>query len=246
MKRLLLTALGWLAALLLLLWRLSLRIRVDPSDPRPALRAVGRRYIYAIAHAQQLGFILLSDDTPIAAMVSASADGDILAPLCRVRGVTAVRGSTSKRGKDKGGRRALLEMFERVAAGTPALLAVDGPRGPRGTVHWGAIKIARQTDACIVVAGVFPTRRSIFTRTWDRTQLPHPFSTLHGRFRPAIDPRDFPDDDQLRARVRAELHALELAWDPEEAAYTTGEPLVDGALSAGADPEGLGAGVPAS
>ena len=101
MRRLLFSLAGWLGAVLLVTWRLTLRIRTV-DDPRPALRETGRPYVYAILHAQQMSFILFSDDRPVAAMVSASKDGDALVPLCRVRGVVPVRGSSRKRGKDKG------------------------------------------------------------------------------------------------------------------------------------------------
>ncbi|MBL4847962.1 MAG: DUF374 domain-containing protein [Planctomycetes bacterium] len=219
MRRFLFQCLGCLGAVILVLWRLTLRIRVA-DDPRPALREAGRRYVYAILHAHQLSFIFLSDDTPIAAMVSASRDGDALVPLCRVRGVIPVRGSTRKKGKDKGGGAALAQLIELVSSGTPALLAVDGPRGPRSTVHRGVIGLALATDACIVISGVFPTRRKLLTATWDRTQIPLPFSTLHGRFRTPIDSRDFKGDSAgFRAKVAAELLAIEQEWDPEEAAH---------------------------
>src|SRR2546426_507943 len=80
MRRLLLRFLGVLAAGVLVCWRATLRVRVE-DDPRPGLRAAGRRYVYAILHAQQLSFILLSDDVPILPMGSASRDGDWLVPL---------------------------------------------------------------------------------------------------------------------------------------------------------------------
>jgi len=208
-----------LSAGVLVCWRATLRIRVE-GDPRPGLRAARRRYVYAILHAQQLSFILLSDDVPILAMVSASTDGDWLVPLCRVRRIVPVRGSTGTGGEDKSGRTALATLADGVRAGLPALLAVDGPRGPRSSVHWGVVDLAREVDACIVVAGVFlPASRFILRKTWDRTQLPRPFSRLTGRFRPPIDPRDFPDRASLRARVVTELRALEEEFDPDESRH---------------------------
>jgi lysophospholipid acyltransferase (LPLAT)-like uncharacterized protein len=212
--------LGRLAGVVLLCWRATLRFRVV-DDPRPALRAAGRRYVYAILHAQQLSFILLSDDVPILAMVSASRDGDWLVGPCQARGIVPVRGSSRTDGEDKGGQAALAQMVAVVRGGDmPALLAVDGPRGPRNSVHWGVVDLALATDACIVVAGVFlPRRRAILTRSWDRTQLPKPFSTLTGRFRTPIDPRDCSGRQQLRDRVAAELLALEQAFDPGEAQH---------------------------
>jgi lysophospholipid acyltransferase (LPLAT)-like uncharacterized protein len=227
-RLLVLRVLAVLGAWVLACWRLTLRIRVE-QDPRPALRAAGRRYVYAILHAQQLSFILLSDDLPILAMVSASSDGDWLVPLCRARRIVPVRGSTGK-----GGRTALATMADGVRRGLPALLAVDGPKGPRSEVHWGIVDLARETDACIVVAGVFlPARRLTLERTWDRTQLPRPFSTLTGRFRPPIDPRAFPDRASLRAEVEKELLALEHAFDPAEARHAgrVAPPRRSGAVS---------------
>lgn len=211
--------LGLLAAGVLACWRATLRIRVH-DDPRPALRTAGRRYVYAILHAQQLSFILLSDDVPILAMVSASSDGDWLVPLCRARQIVPVRGSSRKNGVEKGGRAALALLADGVRDGHPALLAVDGPRGPRGSVHRGVADLARETDACIVVAGVFlSSHRYVLARSWDRTQLPRPFSTLSGRFRPPIDPRDFADAASLRVHIASELLALERDFDPGEAHY---------------------------
>jgi lysophospholipid acyltransferase (LPLAT)-like uncharacterized protein len=211
--------LGRLAGFLMVCWRATLRFRVE-DDPRPSLRAAGRRYIYAILHAQQLSFILLSDDVPILAMVSGSSDGDWLVSLCHARHIVPVRGSSRTRGVDKGGRNALAMMAAGVMEGLPALLAVDGPRGPRNGVHRGIADLSRETDACIVIAGVFSTsRRYILRRTWDRTQLPRPFSTLTGRFRTPIDPRDFADAASLRERVSTELLALEQTFDPDEARH---------------------------
>jgi lysophospholipid acyltransferase (LPLAT)-like uncharacterized protein len=218
MSRLLYRLLGFLAVLVMACWRVTLRLRVE-GDPRPSLRAAGRRYVYAILHAQQLSFIMLSDDVPILAMVSASKDGEWLVSLCRARRILPVRGSTGVHGADKGGRAALARLADGVNAGMPALLAVDGPRGPRNGVHRGIVDLARETDACIVVAVFAAPSGFILERTWDRTQLPRPFSTLTARFRPPIDPRDFADGTSLRARVAAELLALEHEHDPGEARH---------------------------
>ncbi len=221
MRRLLIFILGWCGAFYIVLLRLTLRLRAV-NDPRPQLKAEGKTYVYAILHSQQLNFVLFSDDVPIAAMVSGSKDGDVLVPPCRVRKIIPVRGSSRKRGKDKGGSRALVTMIKHVKAGIPGLLAVDGPRGPRSTVHWGIVDLALKTDSLIIVAGIFPRRRFILKKTWDRTQIPWPLTKMEGRFRPPIDPKDFADRTSLRAHVAAELLALEQEFDPNEARYAVG------------------------
>jgi lysophospholipid acyltransferase (LPLAT)-like uncharacterized protein len=234
MNRVLIFVLGWLGAAYVILLRLTLRFDIQ-GDPRPALRAEKKPYAYAILHSQQLNFILVSDDVPAAAMVSGSKDGDMLVPACTVRSVRAVRGSTRRKGKEKGGREALAELVEVIHSGLPALLAIDGPKGPRNYVQWGIVDLARETGAHIVVAGVFPVRRRILTKTWDRTQLPGIFTTMRGRFRPAINPADFPDRESLRAFVIKELLELEREHDPQEAAYASKEAL-DILRAAGLEP----------
>lgn len=208
---------GWMAALVVLVFRLTSRRRVI-ADPRPALRAAGRGYIYALLHAHQLSALVVNDDHRMAAMVSQSVDGDRLAPILRARRVTPVRGSTRSHGRDKGGRTALEQLASLLRAGVPALLAVDGPLGPRNHVHRGVVDLARDTSAAILPVVVVPSRRWILPRTWDRLQIPKPFSTLRLAFDAPIDVE--PDDsaDDVRARVRHALDVLERRFDPDEAA----------------------------
>lgn len=207
---------GWLLALLVLLWRVSCRAVVR-DDPRPVLRAQGRPYIYAILHAHQVAAVLINDDPGIAAMVSQSTDGDLLAPALRVTGVLAMRGSTRKAGRDKGGRRALELLEAHTRRGLPSLLAVDGPQGPRGHVHRGVTDLARSTGAAIVPCVIVPSRRWILRRSWDRFQIPLPFCRLSMTFATPLDPRAEPDDARLRASVDAALAELERRCDAAEA-----------------------------
>ena len=207
---------GWLLALLTLLWRVSCRAVVR-NDPRPALRAAGRPYIYAILHAHQLSAVLINDDRGIAAMASQSRDADLLVPSMRVTGVLAMRGSTRRGNRDKGGRRALELLEEHTRRGLPSLLAIDGPLGPRNHVHRGVVDLARRTGATIVPCVIVPSRRWIL-RSWDRYQIPWPFCRLSMTFAPPLDPRAMPDDVRLRDSVRAALAELEQRCDPLEAA----------------------------
>jgi lysophospholipid acyltransferase (LPLAT)-like uncharacterized protein len=217
-------ALAWLhhltgcaAAVVILLFRLTSRRRVI-ADPRPALRAAGRGYIYALLHAHQLSALVVNDDRRMAAMVSQSVDGDRLSPILRARRVTPVRGSTRSRGRDKGGRPALEQLATLLKAGVPALLAVDGPLGPRNHVHRGVVDLARETSAAILPVVVVPSRRWILRRTWDRLQIPKPFSTLRLAFDEPIHVEADDVDDDVRARVHKALDALERRFDPDEAA----------------------------
>jgi lysophospholipid acyltransferase (LPLAT)-like uncharacterized protein len=207
---------GCLGALLILAWRATCRRRVI-DDPRPALRAEGRGYIYALLHAHQLAALVVNDDRRMAAMVSQSVDGTRLVPILRARRVLAVRGSTRSRGKDKGGRPALAELADLLRRGIPSLLAIDGPLGPRNHVHRGVVDLARETGAAILPVVVVPSRRWILPRTWDRMQIPKPFSTLRLAFDAPIDVRGDEPAEGVQTRVAEALDALERRHDAAEA-----------------------------
>lgn len=208
---------GWLIAAAVLLWRLTCRYRVE-NDPRPTLREKGTPYLYALLHAHQVAAVFINDEKRLAAMVSRSADGDLLIPSLTVRRVRAVRGSSRSAGRDKGGREALQELGALSARGVPALLAVDGPRGPRNTVHRGVATLAEQARAVILPVVVLPSRRWLLSGTWDRMQLPRPFSTIRLIFAPPIHPDAH--DGALQQRVAAALGHLEAVHDPAEAQST--------------------------
>jgi len=210
------TLAGWFAGLLLLLTRITVRLRVI-DDPRPALRDAGRSYIYALPHAHQVAAVLINDDRCMTAMVSRSADGDLLVPALKLRRVTALRGSSRKRGKDKGGRSALTKMADYLRGGVPGLLAVDGPQGPRMHVHRGVADIATQTGTPVLPVVVIPSRRWILRRTWDRFQIPQPFASVRLIFGPPLEPTSFATHDDFLARITRELIQLEDVHDPEEA-----------------------------
>lgn len=210
--------LGVCIAAFVFLWRASCRYRIAPGDPRPALRRQGRPYVYALLHAQQLAAVFCSDEKRLGAMVSRSTDGDLLVPSLRLRGITPVRGSSRRGQVDKGGMAALQTLIAMAKNHTPALLAVDGPRGPRNRVHRGAIYLAQQSGGVILPVAALPTRRWILARTWDRMQLPKPLSRITLHFAPMIETAVDSDREQLRQAVQDALLTLEQQLDPQEAA----------------------------
>jgi lysophospholipid acyltransferase (LPLAT)-like uncharacterized protein len=208
---------AWLAALAIVLLRASCRIRRH-GDPRPGLRSASQPYIYSVLHAHQVAAII--DGEPgTGAMVSRSADGGIIVPSLRARGIVPVRGSTSQNGQDKGGRAAFNALIEHVQGGAPAYLAVDGPRGPRNRVQKGIALLSQKTGAVILNVAAVPARRWILTRAWDRLQIPKPFTTIKVYFGTPIFPRDGEETEQYRARIERALNQLELHHDPVEAEF---------------------------
>jgi lysophospholipid acyltransferase (LPLAT)-like uncharacterized protein len=134
----------------------------------------------------------------LAALISASKDGALLARTLRYFRVTAVRGSSSRRG-----RQALLELTSRIEEGLHAAITPDGPRGPKYRVQEGVIALAQVTGAPII-----PTSMRVHgkwaMRSWDAFQIPKPFALCEIFVaEPMTIPREA--EDAAREALRAEL-----------------------------------------
>lgn len=142
-------------------------------------RRLGRgSYVFAIWHRDLFAGILAQTGTPHTVIISRSRDGDPVAFLCGRLGHVAVRGSSKKRGVDKGGKEAKDEMIERLKAGSPGAITVDGPSGPVHVVKPGVIEMARRAEVPIVPYVPVPARCWTFS-SWDRFRLPKPFSKIY-------------------------------------------------------------------
>ena len=106
----------------------------------------------------------------LAALVSASKDGALLAAVLGKFGVAQVRGSSSRRGPQ-----ALLELTTRGQMGYDLAVTPDGPKGPRYVAQAGVISLAQVTGFPII-AVTCNTRRKVCLKSWDGFQIPLPFS----------------------------------------------------------------------
>ena len=205
--------LPWLVGALVFVLRMTCRVRAH-NDPRPQLRSGGISYVYAALHAHQVSAIV-SAERGTGAMVSRSSDGQIIVPALKIAGCVPVRGSGGK--PRKGGVTALQQLIRYIAAGQPAFLAIDGPRGPRGHVHGGVGLLAQKTGSAVLTVVAVPSRRWIFARTWDRLQLPLPLSTIDLYFAAPMYPKPEESLESFTGRLAQRLSELERQHDPSEA-----------------------------
>lgn len=206
---------AWLAALAILLLRATCRIRRH-GDPRAELKSRRMNYAYAFLHAHQVAAII-DGERGTGAMVSRSRDGEIIVPSLLARGIVPIRGSSNRDGEDKGGRAAFQALASHLLAGAPAFLAVDGPRGPRNRVHRGIALLSQRTGVAVLNAVPVPSRRWILSRSWDRLQIPKPFSTINVYFSEPLLPRSGEECQAYCDRIEASLNDLELKHDRDEA-----------------------------
>src|SRR5207245_2002111 len=136
------------------------------------------RLIFAVWH-NRLALVLTAyrrhvtrwaPDRRLAGMVSASRDGGMLAVALRRFGVEPVRGSSSRRGGQ-----AVREMVAWAERGYDLAMTPDGPRGPRYVLQDGVIVTAQLTGLPIVPVS-YHLRWKIQLKSWDRFQVPLPFS----------------------------------------------------------------------
>ncbi|WP_368509195.1 DUF374 domain-containing protein [uncultured Bilophila sp.] len=155
------------------LWCRSLRYTEINRAAIETTADLGRPVVLSLWHDELFPLIYLKRRLNIIALVSQSDDGDLLAGVLERMGLETARGSSSR-----GGVKALLAAARRMReAGLCGCVTVDGPRGPRHEVKEGAIFLACRADAPIVPIRLFMERRKLF-RSWDRFQLPLPFSRV--------------------------------------------------------------------
>ena len=166
----------------------------------------GRRPIMAFWHGRVLTATYFFRDRGIVVMISENFDGEWIARIIERFGFRTSRGSTSR-----GGQRALLQLKRDMEQGRPSGFAVDGPRGPARKVQPGAVWLAKLTGNPVVP---FHMEASSYwsLKSWDRTQIPRPFSTVALAVGAPIDVPTDADESLLEAkRVELEesLFALE-------------------------------------
>lgn len=195
--------LAWLFALLVKLIAATYRVRIDA--PETLLRQLETQPVVgAIWHNRLLfiaAFIPKRIRSRYAVLISRSRDGEYVSIFIRFFGLAVVRGSSSK-----GGTTALLELIRAVQNGSSVVLTVDGPRGPRYTVHPGAAAIATHCHVPLLPVAVNAPRKWQL-RSWDQLQIPAPFSKVTLAFGQPFtpDPDATPQDtsDELRRRLLA-------------------------------------------
>jgi lysophospholipid acyltransferase (LPLAT)-like uncharacterized protein len=142
----------------------------------------------------------------IVVITSENFDGEWIARIIERFGYGTARGSSSQ-----GAKKATLQLVREMRRGKPAGFTLDGPRGPARVAQPGAVWLARATGNPVLPFHLEASRHWSM-RSWDRTQIPKPFSTVAlvvGEPMPV--PSLAADDDLERWRVELEgrLRALE-------------------------------------
>lgn len=184
----------------------TLRWRVEGTEHLEGLERAGRQPILAFCHGRILTATYYFRNRHIVVMISENFDGEWIARVIRRLGYETSRGSTSR-----GGQRALLQLKRDMERGLPAGFAVDGPRGPARQVQPGVVWLAKLTGNPVVPFHI-EALKHWSVRSWDRTQIPKPFSTVALAIGDPIEVEPAASDETLeskRLEVEQALHILE-------------------------------------
>jgi hypothetical protein len=180
----------------------------DDGPAGPAIYCVWHNRL-ALCLVPYYGYVKRHNRTPgMAALVSASKDGGLLAGILECFRVQPVRGSSSRRGPQ-----ALLELTSWAERGYDLAITPDGPRGPRYVVQEGVIGLARVTGLPIIPASYYLSRK-IQAKSWDRFQIPLPFARCEIVLgKPVWVPREASDAEREGLRQQLERTLKEISRD---------------------------------
>ncbi len=150
----------------------TLRWRTEGMEHFSDIEAAGQQPIMAFWHGRILPACYYFRNRGIVVITSQNFDGEWIARVIESFGYGTARGSSSR-----GGIRALLQLKRDLAEGRPVGFTVDGPRGPACRVQPGAVWLASATGAPVVPFHLEAARHWTL-QSWDRTQIPRPFTTV--------------------------------------------------------------------
>jgi len=153
-------------------------------------RSPFRSFIMVCWHEHLIGASLGQTGEPrLSPIASRSGAGRVIGQVLSNLGFVMVYGSQNRNGKDKGGKAARDQLINSIKSGLSPALTVDGSIGPRRFCKPGALDLSRQTCTLIVPTAAVCSRFWTLN-TWDKMQIPKPFSKIIIVFGEALEPID--------------------------------------------------------
>jgi lysophospholipid acyltransferase (LPLAT)-like uncharacterized protein len=156
---------------LLPFYLMTVRVKISSDN------SAGKAAIFIFWHNKMLIGWRLFKGKKYTALVSHSKDGEILNAILKKWKYNVIRGSGSK-----GGKEALEEIITNHREYRSVVITPDGPRGPAGEIKNGALMISNKTGLPIIPVSIAYSRSKILSRSWDKFEIPLPFSKCEIKF----------------------------------------------------------------
>lgn len=201
--RVLITLVSAFGALLLRLWKLTMRFEERGRENIDRFWKNGANVIVPFWHDRliMLPFVY-GGAHGIRVLISSSRDGELIARTIGKFGLHAVRGSSTR-----GGAAALDALVAAARSGYDVGITPDGPKGPRHVAKAGVVQLAQATGLPVVPL-LMSSARGKRLRSWDRFLVPMPFDHVILRWGEPlrVDPQE--DFETARRRIEDALNAL--------------------------------------
>lgn len=163
-----LRAVPWLAALLIRLLYLTLKVESIEDESVVQSWNEDENFLLITWHEQILMMPKGYHGPGVKLLISRSKDGELLARAMGHFGYGAVRGSSSR-----GGRTAFRELLGLTKQNVDIAITPDGPRGPRRELKDGVIHLAKVSGRGVVPVAFVCSKGHRFG-SWDRFVCPYP------------------------------------------------------------------------
>lgn len=181
----------------------TVKFEIEGWENWEAASRDGKIPIYTFWHDRVFLSTYFWQRRAIVVMTSRSFDGEYIARFIQRFGYGAARGSSSR-----GATGAVVEMVRLMRAGCPTAFTIDGPRGPRHVAKMGAVLLAKKTGHPILPFTI-AAKKFWEVRSWDRSQVPKPFTHARVGIAPPIFVPPDAGDDELEAKRNELQQALD-------------------------------------
>jgi len=155
--------------------------------------------ILSFWHDQFLLMPTIFDGLPAKIMISSSKDGELITRTVGWFGQGAVRGSSSR-----GGREAFRELVKLGRERVDLVITPDGPKGPRHQIKDGVVQMAKITKRQVYPLAFACSRGHRFG-SWDRFLLPYPFAKCVYMVGAPVHYRETDNTDGFRDRLQVAM-----------------------------------------
>lgn len=170
-QRLSIRAADWAFYSLIKLIGATLKFETEGAENLERIERSGKIPIYATWHDRIFPSVYFLKNRRIVVLTSQSFDGEYIARFIQRFGFGAVRGSSTR-----GGVGGLVKMIRLMReAHLPMCFTVDGPKGARYVAKNGACLLAKKTANPVLPFSI-ELRRFWTINSWDKLQIPKPFS----------------------------------------------------------------------
>ncbi len=197
-ERMIIRTAGYLFYLLIRLIGSTLRFETTGYDSFETVKSDGKLPIYTFWHDRIVSGTYFFRDKGIIVLSSTSFDSEYTARCIQRFGFGIIKGSSTR-----GGTQALVGMIRAMRDSYTTAFTLDGPKGPRYVAKSGPVLLAKKTGNPMVPF-VIEAENFWTIKSWDRLQIPKPFTRANVIVGEPIYVDSDAKDDALEAK-RQEL-----------------------------------------